>query len=414
MNPEPSFNPPPNPGDTLRRVLVIKLGAMGDFIQALAAMRVVRAAHPSARITLLTTPPFETLAKACPYVDIVEADGRPRDLKGRGDLIRRLRAASYDMVYDFQNNDRTAQYFAGLSGRKPLWSGAANGASHQHRNPNRAAMHNFDRLAEQLVHAGLGPKPPGDPSGWIIGGELLPSLDWIRPAFRDPPRFRPEFFSIGGPYMLLIPGSSADHPEKRWPATRFAEIARWVADAGVTPVIIGAQAEGEICAQIARLEPRARNLVGRTDLFQLATLAERALLAVGGDTGPMHLAAAARAPGICLFAQEWTPAMAKELGSIWNPVTRLGRAAPRGGEMIVIHAPALDEVGADDVKRAAIVMGVLPDAVERPPPPVVGRADEPESAEASAEPAGEDDREANAAPPLVAQNASELAEGRDS
>ena len=172
-----AYTPPPNPGDTLRRVLVIKLGAMGDFMQALGAMRVVRATHPSARITLLTTEPYEAFAKACPYFDIVEADGRPKDLKGKADLIRRLRSAGYDMVYDFQNNDRTAQYFMGLSGKKPLWSGAAKGASHQHMNENRGEMHNFDRLAEQLVHAGLGPKPPGDPTGWIIGQEVSPSLD---------------------------------------------------------------------------------------------------------------------------------------------------------------------------------------------------------------------------------------------
>ena len=50
-----TYTPPPNPGDTLRRVLLIKLGALGDFMQALGAMRVVRATHPSARITLLTT-----------------------------------------------------------------------------------------------------------------------------------------------------------------------------------------------------------------------------------------------------------------------------------------------------------------------------------------------------------------------
>lgn len=372
-----TFTPPPNPGDTLRRVLVIKLGALGDFIQALGAMRVVRATHPSARITLLTTEPFEAFAKACPYFDIVEADGRPRDIKGRTDLIRRLRSAGYDMVYDFQNNDRTAQYFAGLSGKKPLWSGAANGASHQHKNPNRAMMHNFDRLAEQLEHAGLGPKPPGDPTGWVIGQDLLPSLDWVRAAFRDPPRFQPEFFSLHGRYMLLIPGSSADHPEKRWPLDRFAAIAGWVADAGITPVVVGAKAEGDIGAQIMKLEPRARNIVGRTDLFQLATLAERAVIAVGGDTGPMHLAAAARTPGVCLFAQEWTPAMRDELGSVWNPQTRLGRAAPKGGPMIVLHAASLDELDADDVKRAALGMNVLPAGIAIPQPRPVPVEPEP-------------------------------------
>lgn len=377
-----SYSPPPNPGDTLKRVLIIKLGALGDFIQALGAMRVVRATHPSARITLLTTEPFEAFAKACPYFDIVEADGRPRDIKGRADLIRRLRSAGYDMVYDFQNNDRTSQYFAGLSGKKPLWSGAAKGASHQHVNPNRGEMHNFDRLAEQLLHAGLSPKPPGDPTGWIIGQDLVPSLDWVRPAFRDPPRFQQEFFNLYGPYMLLIPGSSADHPEKRWPGERFAQIAKWVADAGITPVILGTKAEADVGNQIMKLEPRARSVIGRTDLFQLATLSERAVLAIGGDTGPMHLAAAARAPGVCLFAQEWTATMASDLHSVHNPQTRLGRAAPRGGPMIVLYAASLDALSVDDVKYAALGMNVLPPNIAKPepkPPP------EPESGSEPAE-----------------------------
>ncbi len=390
------YTPPPNPGDTLKRVLVIKLGAMGDFMQALGAMRVVRATHPSARITLLTTEPFEAFAKACPYFDIVEADGRPKDLKGKADLIRRLRTAGYDMVYDFQNNDRTAQYFLGLTGKKPLWSGAAKGASHQHMNEQRGEMHNFDRLAEQLAHAGLSPRPPGDPTGWTIGQDILPSLDWIRPAFRDPPRFQPEFFSLHGPYMLLIPGSSADHPEKRWPVDRFAKIASWVADAGITPVIIGTKAEGDIGTQIMKMEPRAKSLIGRTDLFQLATLCERAAFALGGDTGPMHLAAAARTPGVCLFAQEWNDQMADDLRSVWNPKTRLGRAAPKGGPMMVLHAAALEAVSVDDVKRAAIGLGVLPPNIA-PPPPV-----KPPAAEVAAE----------ANPPN--ETSPELAEGSDS
>lgn len=383
-----TYTPPPNPGDTLRRVLVIKLGAMGDFMQALGAMRVVRATHPSARITLLTTEPFDAFAKACPYFDIVEADGRPRDIKGRTDLIRRLRAANYDMVYDFQNNDRTAQYFVGLTGKKPLWSGAAKGASHQHINPERAEMHNFDRLAEQLVHAGLGPKPPGDPTGWFIGQDLTPSLDWIRPAFRDPPRFQPAFFGLNGPYALIIPGSSAEHPEKRWPVDRFIGLSSWFAGGGVTPVIVGGKAEGDIGIQIQRKEPRAKSIIGRTDLFQLATLSERALLAIGGDTGPMHLAAAARAPGICLFAQEWNEEMALDLHTVWSPRTRLGRAAPRGGPMILLHAPALEQIGLDDVKRAACALGILPAGMVPPRPAPPAPPATPETSDNPAESAG--------------------------
>lgn len=370
---------PVNPGDTLRRVLIIKLGGMGDFIQSLGAMRVIRAAHPSARITLLTTEPFEAFAKGCPYFDIVEADGRPTDIKGRTDLVRRLRQAGYDMVYDLQNNSRTAQYFAGLAGKKPLWSGHAEGASHQHRNPYRTEMDTFSRLAEQLVHAGLAPGKPGAPSGWVAGAPLYPDLSWIRPAFRNPPRFQPEYFSLSGPYALLIPGSSVEHPEKRWPAARFVEIAKWLADGGVTPVILGAKPEGEVGAQILRGEPRARNLVGRTDMFQLATLAERALLAIGGETGPMHMAVAAGVKAICLFQQDWNGTMGAELGSVWNPATALGRSAPAGrAPVAVLYAGDLERIEAGDVMRAAVRMEFVPASFRAPP--VVERGPEPEAA----------------------------------
>jgi ADP-heptose:LPS heptosyltransferase len=253
-------------------------------------------------------------------------------------------------------------------------------------------MHNFDRLAEQLRHAGLAPKPPGDPSGWIEGQDLLPYLDWIRPAFRDPPRFQPEFFSLHGPYMLLIPGSSADHPEKRWPIDRFVGIAKWAADMGITPVVVGAKAEGDIGTNITRAEPRAKNIVGRTDLLQLATLSERAVMALGGDTGPMHLAAAARAPGVCLFAQEWNTSMEMELTTVWNPQTRLGRAAPRGGQMMVLYAASVDQLGVRDVQQAAIHLGVLPvhSLPPLPPPPAPPPEAPPEGATGPAAGAGDE------------------------
>lgn len=362
LNESRRYVPPDNPGDALRRVLVIKLGALGDFMQALGAMRVVRAAHPSAQITLLTTPLFKAFAEACPYFDIVEADGRPRDAKGKAALIRRLRNAGYDMVYDFQNNDRTAQYFAGMTGKRPLWSGAAPTGSHPHRNPDRGAMHNFDRLEEQLRHAGLSPNPA---SGWIEGQPPFPYLDWVRPALGDAANLQPAFFGLADRYALLVPGSSPKEPEKRWPKERFAALAGWFADHGVTPAILGASTEQEIGADIARLEPRAVNLVGKTDLFQLAALSERAVALVGGDTGPTHLAAAAGAPIVCLFAQVWTPAMEQALGTIWNPKTRLGHAAPSGrSPTIILQAARLDMLSLEDVQAACAALMTAPRSVD--------------------------------------------------
>ena len=59
-------------------ILVIKLGALGDFIQALGPFAAIRRHHKGAPVTLLTTEPFAEFARASPYFDDVWTGGRPR------------------------------------------------------------------------------------------------------------------------------------------------------------------------------------------------------------------------------------------------------------------------------------------------------------------------------------------------
>ena len=334
---------PVNPGAAAKEVLVIKLSALGDFVLALGAMKAVRAFHPSARITLLTTPPFEKFAELCPYFDVVETDGRPEGMKASAALIQRIRKAKYDVIYDFQTSGRTRNYFTALSrvGRTPLWSGHHEKCAFFHDNGNRANMHSIDRLAEQLEVAGVAPG-----GRWLGTSAPKPDLSWVRPKLGDPPRLQPAYFSIDEPYMLLIPGASEHREAKRWPEERFADLAGRVADAGVTPVLIGGKAEGQIAQDIVRLEPRVKSLVTRTDLFQIVGLAEKALFVVGNDTGPMHMAAIAGASGVALFALSES-----------NP----DQAAPRGkGTIIVNSAETLSELSVDDVWQSVRALGVLP------------------------------------------------------
>ena len=334
-----------NPGDTARRVLIIKLSALGDFVLALGAIKAVRRHHPSAEITLLTTPPFEDFAAASPYVDHVETDGRPADIKGTRALLRRIRKASYDIVYDFQTSGRTANYFKAMNlpGRSPpLWSGHASGCAFYHDNPRRGSMHSIDRLAEQLTIAGVGPE-----GGWTPETTPMPDLSWVRPALGDPPRLQPAYFGLSEPYMLLIPGASAHRTAKRWPEERYGALATRIADAGVQPVVIGGTAEGKIAHAIARMEPRTKNIVTRTDLFQIVSLAQQALFVVGNDTGPMHMATLSGAPGVALFATNES-----------DP----DQAAPRGALVTLVHAPVLEQVGLDVVWTAVRSLSRLPNA----------------------------------------------------
>jgi ADP-heptose:LPS heptosyltransferase len=289
-------------------VLVIKLSALGDFVLAFPAFARIRAAHPAARITLLTTPPYAALAAASPYFDAVEADGRPDSLAGALALIGRLRRRRPDLVYDLQGNDRTNLLFQALRPFAPPWSGVAFGCALPHANPGRMAMHTLERQAQQLRAAGIWPDAPTAP-----GQAPAPDIAWM---LRLAPGAPPEALAERRPLALLVPGAAPRRPAKRWPADRYADLARRFLDRGLAVHLVGGPAEADVAAAIARDAPGAANLAGRTDLAGLATLGARAAVAVGNDTGPMHLIAAAGAPAVVLFSADSDPALCAPRGRV--------------------------------------------------------------------------------------------------
>jgi ADP-heptose:LPS heptosyltransferase len=314
------------------QVLVIKLSALGDFVLAFPAFARIRAAHPDAGITLLTTPPFEALAQASPFFDRVEIDGRPTSPGAWVALIRRLRRRRYDRVYDLQINDRTNLLFQMLRPSAPAWSGRALGCALPHRNRDRMRMHTLERQAEQLRDAGIWPDAPTAPLS-------APSADlsWVL-ARTKPPRFLDGPFSR--PLVLLAPGSSARRPEKRWPVERYAELAARLEANGFDVLVIGGLQEAELAHVIQNRARRARDLTGRTDLAQVAALGAKAAVAVGNDTGPTHLIAAAGAPTIALFSSASDPTL----------------CGPRG-RVTVMQAPDLSDMPVEIVLRGALALG---------------------------------------------------------
>jgi ADP-heptose:LPS heptosyltransferase len=319
-------------GDTsAKRLLVIQLGGVTAFLQALAGAKRIREHHVGARITLLTTDTTKELAEKAPYFDTVEADGKPTEPQAITTLIKRLRGAKYDMVYDLEGSSRTNNYFQGLRPWPPKWSGPVAGASHAFLNPERAHMHPLDRYASQLATAGLGDEA------------LIPDLSWLRPVLRDPPRLQPDFFGIRGPYVLLLPRGSEAESYRRWPEAKYVELAQRIVSFGVTPVVLGGTEERPIGAAIAKAEPRAKNLVTRPDLFQCIGLAERASFAVGDDVELMHVAAAAGAS--CLVFQTSTGSGAP--------------SAPRGrGGVVEFTAAVISDLPVDQVDRQLRNCGV--------------------------------------------------------
>lgn len=301
------------------RILVIKLGALGDFVQAMAPAAAIRAHHRAAEITLLTSAPFAGLGRAAPYFDRVWIDDRPAlsHPLALWRLRRRLREAGFERVYDLQTSDRSSLYFHILRpGRLPEWSGIARGASHPHANPARDRMHTLDRQADQLRAAG-------------IARVSLPDLSW---AMTDLAGFRlPERL------LLLVPGGAAHRPQKRWPAERYAALAARAAALGLAPVIIGGAAEAATGAAIMAAAPGALDLTGQTSFGDLVALGARARHAVGNDTGPVHLIVAGGASATVLYSAASDPALTAPRGRV--TILRRADLASLGVEAVAATLP---------------------------------------------------------------------------
>ena len=270
------------------KILIIKLSALGDVVLAFSSMTAIRAHHPDAEITLLTTSSYVDFALRSPWVDAVLGNGRPDwiDLVAVLELTHNLRRGGYKRVYDLQTSRRSSFYKRLM---KPVeWSGIAMGCSHPHNNPARNAMHTVERQREQLALAGIRNFPD-------------PDLSWLDADFSH--LNTPESFAV------FIPGSSHNRLAKRWPG--YAELATLLP---MPIVVVGGRDEGRLADAIVKVGSSVLDLTGKTTLFELATLMRKAALVVGNDTGPTHLAAALGCRTLALFGEASDPGICSPRG----------------------------------------------------------------------------------------------------
>ena len=301
--------------DSRPSILVIKLSDLAGFVLSVRAFQSIRAHHRDDHLVLLTTAPFERLARASGLFDEVWVDQHPA--LWRPDqwlsLAKRLRGGGFRRVYDLQRSHRSAACYRLFADPKPEWVGTHDFASHRYRPPADQVLHIADQEAAQLSQVGIALPDQAD-LGFIHSNLTRLQL---------PER-----------YAILMPGG-AHRPQMRWPAKQYAKLALALAARGFPPYLVGTAAERDALAQIEDRCPKARNLCGDTSLEDLAELARGASLAVGNDSGPMHLIAAVGAPSVVLFSQASDPR----------------RSAPRGPSVKCIQCDDLSGLTLADVLR---------------------------------------------------------------
>lgn len=292
------------------RILIIKLGALGDVCLSMRYFERIRETHPDTHITMMTTAPFLSLCEKNPAFDSVIAIKRwgALDLSQWLSFISFMKKNDFDLVYDIQSNDRT---------------------SIMRRLSPATASKNWIRFAPPFMPRG-GVSFKGivlDPS--VVSDMRPHDLSWLSADITA--------FGIKPPFALLVAGSAPQHPAKRWPASHYAELAQRLAARGITPVLIGTAADAQATRLIASACPQAVDLTARTSFAEIAALGQQAAVAIGNDTGPMHMISLCGCPVVSLFSSASDPA----------------KSAPQGEIVRVLRADNLADVAVTDVDLAA-------------------------------------------------------------
>ena len=257
------------------RILIVRLGAFGDIIHALPAAATVRANCPRAKITWLVESRWAALLEGNPDVDEVLTFDR----RGPGSwpsLVARLRRAKFDLAIDLQGLLKSALPVR-LSGAR-LRVGLAWGAAREAL-ASFCYSHTCTPTARHIVDQHL------ELAGCAVGGERV--VRFAIPEGRAEGEL-PERFVLACPL--------AGWRSKQWPLERYAELAKLVRECLGAPLVLNGAPGQE--AELRRVRGAALHVSGLPGLIHAT---RRALAVVGLDSGPMHLAAALRKPGVALF-----------------------------------------------------------------------------------------------------------------
>jgi heptosyltransferase-1 len=311
-------------------VLVVRLGAMGDVIHTLAAVTVLRNAFPNMRIGWIiedrwsellcarNTPVFGPRSPQRPIADFVQVVDTKRWRKSpfshetkhqAGRALRELRAQHYEVAVDFQGALKSA-VLARLSGAKKVFG-------FQHPREAPARIFYKSRVEARGAHV----IEQYHSLAEAVAGRSLPHREAIFPRDEQAEaRISKRTAALGKNFAILNPG--AGWGSKQWPAERYGEVAQALSLGGLTPLINFGPGEQELALEVQAASGGVSEPVS-CSIAELVALTRRAQLFIGGDTGPLHLAAALQVPVVAIFGP-----------------TDPARNGPYGTKSVVVRNPA--------------------------------------------------------------------------
>jgi heptosyltransferase-1 len=292
------------------RLLVVRLGAMGDILHALPAVTALRLAHPNWVIDWVVEPRWQALLAATDETDSSNSRGPSRPLVDRLHLAptkdwrkaplsrktlheilalrRALRAGSYDAVLDLQGAVRSA-VVARLTGC-PRRIGEAE--------PRERIAHWLftERVETRGAHV---IEQDVDLASAVAGDNLNPVQPWL-PVDAAAEAWANELLSSANAQSAVLINPGAGWGAKRWPVERYAAVAQALIARGLRVLVNGGPGEEPLTRAIVQQSGGAAAPL-TCSLGQLIAVTRRVALVIAGDTGPLHLACALGRPVVGIY-----------------------------------------------------------------------------------------------------------------
>jgi predicted lipopolysaccharide heptosyltransferase III len=293
--------------NSCRRILLVRLREIGDVVFTTPAIRALRQRFPAAHLTYVVEPAAAPVVAHNPHLNEIIVAPRRRGLRGFvADLAlgRRLRAARYDLAIDFHGGPR-ASLLTWLSGapQRLGYDIAGRGWMYTRRverpralRPRHSVENQWDLLAP------LGVAPPDRTS--------FPVEMAADPAAVASVDARLARAGVRATDRLIVVHVSAGNPFRRWPFEHFVALVAALAaeDPGRRIIMTAGPSEGDAAERVsagaqARLEASGDRVVscGEFSLAELRALLDRASLYIGGDSGPLHVAATTTVPIVGVY-----------------------------------------------------------------------------------------------------------------
>jgi lipopolysaccharide heptosyltransferase I len=282
------------------RILIVRLGALGDIVHSLPVAAALRRAFPSAEIDWLVSAKHREILDLVPVLSrriVMNDRGEARSGESLFAAMVKIRRGKYDVAIDLQGLLKSAA-IARLSGARRVIGFTSKYARESlaswfyttSHNPGGDGMYATSET-RHVVDINLG---------------LLAALGVAAAPAEFPLEPRPSEVArqmaarAGGAYALLNPGAA--WPNKRWPPPRLAALASELhSRRGLRSVVLWGPGETELAEEVAAMSGGAAIVSPETRIADVVALARGAAVMVSGDTGPTHIAAAVGTPIVGIY-----------------------------------------------------------------------------------------------------------------